>query len=130
MGIFSMERDICNVQVTSTPVVLNDQIIDHSKVYYCDNALYVVGPFSCGVRIRVILEIYKSCDIRDCYIGVVDRMNSEGKVSGKELREARMCGPVIQPSDFSGSGDWTMWIRKFQCLAELYTWSDSENSSG
>ena len=34
--------------------------------------------------------------------------------------------PVIQPSDLSGSGDWTMWIRKLQCLAELYTWSDSE----
>ena len=33
---------------------------------------------------------------------------------------------MIQPSEFSGSGDWTMWIRKFQHLAELYTWSNSE----
>ena len=111
-------------------MIKSSTIVKNILLYYCDNALYVVGPFSCGVCIRVILEIYKSCDIRDCYIGVVDRMNSEGKVSGKELREARKCGPVIQPSDFSGSGDWTMWIRKFQCLVELYTWSDSENSSG
>ena len=73
------------------------------------------------------MDIYiKSCDIRDCYIGVVGRMASEGKESGKESTEARKRGPVIQPSDFSGSGEWTTWSRKFQHLAELYTWSDLE----
>ena len=73
------------------------------------------------VCIRVILVQYRYCDIRDCYIGIISRMASEEKESGKKPTEARKHGPVIQPSEFSGSGDWTTWIRKFQRLAELYT---------
>ena len=35
-------------------------------------------------------------------------------------------GPVAQPSEFSGAGDWHTWIRKFKGLAELYQWGDTE----
>ena len=35
-------------------------------------------------------------------------------------------GPVAQPSEVSGAGDWHTWIRKFKSLAELYQWGDTE----
>lgn len=40
--------------------------------------------------------------------------------------EKKKQGPVIQPTEFSGAGDWTTWLRKFQRLAELYSWETSE----
>ena len=48
------------------------------------------------------------------------------KDSKTEPTEGSKRGPVIHPAEFSGSGDWTTWIRKFNRLAELYSWSDSE----
>ena len=49
------------------------------------------------VCVRVILIRYRYCDIRDCYIGIVGRMASEEKESGKEPMEARKRGLTIQP---------------------------------
>ena len=44
----------------------------------------------------------------------------------KQEVEQKKRGPVIQPTEFSGSGDWNTWLRKFQRLAELYAWETSE----
>ena len=44
----------------------------------------------------------------------------------KQEGEQKKRGPVIQPTEFSGSGDWNTWLRKFQRLAELYAWETSE----
>ena len=40
--------------------------------------------------------------------------------------EPKKRGPVAQPSEFSGGGDWITWIRKFKSLANLYKWDDEE----
>ena len=45
---------------------------------------------------------------------------------GASNAEQKKRGPVIQPTEFSGAGDWTIWLRKFQRLAELYSWETSE----
>ena len=45
---------------------------------------------------------------------------------GASNAEQKKRGPVIQPTEFSGAGDWTTWLRKFQRLAELYSWETSE----
>ena len=47
-------------------------------------------------------------------------------MSKKEPTEGSKRGTVIPPVEFSGQGNWTTWIRKFNSLAELYSWSDSE----
>ena len=35
-------------------------------------------------------------------------------------------GPVAQPSEYSGAGDWHTWLRKFKGLAGMYDWDEAE----
>mgnify|MGYP003471921025 CR=1 FL=1 len=64
------------------------------------------------------------------YIGVVGRMSLHDTPKPHEAcpnaPNSKKRGPVAQPSDFSGAGDWHTWIRKFKGLAELYQWDDTE----
>ena len=67
------------------------------------------------------------------YIGVVGRMNQDSNQvetqtasRGGSNAEPKKHGPVAQPSEFSGGGDWITWIWKFKSLANLYKWDDKE----
>ena len=45
---------------------------------------------------------------------------------GASNAEPKKRGSVAQPSEFSGGGDWIMWIRKFKSFASLYKWDNEE----
>ena len=45
---------------------------------------------------------------------------------GGSNAEPKKRGPVSQPSEFSGGGDWITWIQKFKSLSNLYKWDDKE----
>ena len=66
-------------------------------------------------------------------IGVVGRMNQDSNQVETQTAshdgsnaEPKKRGPVAQPSEFSGGGDWITWIWKFKSLANLYKWDDEE----
>ena len=72
------------------------------------------------------------------YIGVVGRMDQDliqtksrpklyRVVLQTRSRPKPYCvSPSHSANEFSGAGDWTTWLRKFQRLAGLYSWETSE----